>query len=302
MSKRASKSGRRYGSTFAWMSPGRKPSRSPASTAGRVRMIRCTSFSASAAAAIATARKVLPVPAGPMPKVIVCRRIESTYRFWLSVFGATLVLRCRQTTSSRISAGLSCASRAPVTASIVPGATSCPCSIRSTSSSTTVAAVCTSPASPSRVRTLPRRWKSHSSRPRSARRTASSEPASSAATLLSRVSCLRAKMLTHRCADPLAVGAAADLRHQRRHHLAHLPLFAGAGLAHRRVDQLGQLLVGELRRQVARDQLRLEALGARLLGTPRLLVGGGGLEPLLALALEHRDLVALAQLGVLLER
>ena len=35
-------------------------------------------LSASAAAAIATARKVLPVPAGPMPKVIVVARIEST--------------------------------------------------------------------------------------------------------------------------------------------------------------------------------------------------------------------------------
>ena len=41
-------------------------------------MIRWTSRSASAAAAIATARKVLPVPAGPIPKVIVWRRIEST--------------------------------------------------------------------------------------------------------------------------------------------------------------------------------------------------------------------------------
>ena len=45
---------------------------------GRVRMIRLTSRATSAAAAIATARKVLPVPAGPMPKVIVWRRIEST--------------------------------------------------------------------------------------------------------------------------------------------------------------------------------------------------------------------------------
>ena len=33
---------------------------------------------AGAAAAIATARKVLPVPAGPIPKVIVLSRIEST--------------------------------------------------------------------------------------------------------------------------------------------------------------------------------------------------------------------------------
>ena len=26
----------------------------------------------------------MPVPAGPIPKVIVCLRIESTYRFWLT--------------------------------------------------------------------------------------------------------------------------------------------------------------------------------------------------------------------------
>jgi hypothetical protein len=43
MSCSASNSGRRYGSIFAIRSPGRKPRRSPASTAGRVRMIRLTS-------------------------------------------------------------------------------------------------------------------------------------------------------------------------------------------------------------------------------------------------------------------
>src|SRR5215218_277532 len=48
MSYSASKSGRRYGSTFASRSPGRKPRRSPASTAGRVRMMRATCRSCSA--------------------------------------------------------------------------------------------------------------------------------------------------------------------------------------------------------------------------------------------------------------
>ena len=67
-----------YGSTFASTSPGRKPSRSPASTAGRVRMIRPTCRSDSAATASAIARYVLPVPAGPMPKVTVQSRIAST--------------------------------------------------------------------------------------------------------------------------------------------------------------------------------------------------------------------------------
>ena len=78
MSCSASNNGRRYGSTFAIRSPGRNPRRSPASTAGRVRMIRLTSRRLSAAAASATARNVLPVPAGPIPNVIVFWRIEST--------------------------------------------------------------------------------------------------------------------------------------------------------------------------------------------------------------------------------
>ena len=42
MSSSASYSGRRYGSTFACMSPGRKPSDSPASTAGRASTMRRT--------------------------------------------------------------------------------------------------------------------------------------------------------------------------------------------------------------------------------------------------------------------
>ena len=67
-----------YGSTFASTSPGRKPSRSPASTAGLVRMILPTCFSDSAATASAIARYVLPVPAGPMPNVTVQERIAST--------------------------------------------------------------------------------------------------------------------------------------------------------------------------------------------------------------------------------
>ena len=50
----------------------------PASTAGRVRMIRFTFFDCSACTALAIARYVLPVPAGPMPNEIVCLSIDST--------------------------------------------------------------------------------------------------------------------------------------------------------------------------------------------------------------------------------
>src|SRR4051812_12460854 len=284
------------------MSPGRKPSRSPASTAGRVRITRLTSPRERAAAAIATARKVLPVPAGPIPKVIVCLRIESTYPFWLTVFGAIRVLRCCQMTSSRISAGLSCWSSAPVTASIVPGAISWPCSIRSTSSPTTVSAVRTSPASPSRVRTLPRRKRSTSRCPSRVFSTASSEPASSAATVLSIVSCLRAKLLAHRLADPLAVGAAADLRHQHLHDAPHVLRLTGPGLLDGSGDQLRELLFGELGGEVSLDQLRLRLLGLGLLRSVALAQRLGGVEPALALALQRGDLVTLALLLLGLER
>src|SRR5262249_36127522 len=198
----------------------------------------------------------------------------------------TRVLRCCQTTSSRISAGLSCLSRAPVTASIVPGAISWPCSIRSTSSPTTVSAVRTSPASPSRVSTFPRTKRSPSRWPSSVRRTASSERASSAATVLSIVSCLRAKFVAHRLADALAVGAAADLRHQHLHHPTHVLRLVRACLLHRAGDELRQLFVGELLRQIALDQFRLGLLGGRLLVAPPLTQRLGGVEPALALALQ----------------
>ena len=47
---------------------GRNPNDSPASTAGLVKIIRDTSPFLKAAIAITTARKVFPVPAGPIPK------------------------------------------------------------------------------------------------------------------------------------------------------------------------------------------------------------------------------------------
>ena len=54
---------------------------SPASTAGRVRIMRENSLFLSAALATATARKVLPVPAGPTPMTIVFFLIASIYFF-----------------------------------------------------------------------------------------------------------------------------------------------------------------------------------------------------------------------------
>ena len=57
----------------------------------------------------------------------------------------------------------------------------------------------------------------------------------------------------------------------------------------RGVDQLAELLVGDLLGQVALDQLGLGALRGRLLVARRPREGLGRLDPLLALPLEHRD-------------
>src|SRR6266508_921440 len=164
------------------MSPGRKPRRSPASTAGRVRMMRLTSRSAIAATASAIARYVLPVPAGPIANVIVHLRIASTYAFWLTVFGVICVPRWGQTTSSKTSRGSCAASIAARTASTVPGPIACPPSTSSTSSSMTTRASPTFVSSPSRVRRFPRSSSATPSRSRSAWRMPSSIVASSAAT------------------------------------------------------------------------------------------------------------------------
>ena len=59
------------------MSPRKEAEPLTTSTAGRVRMIRATWRSCSAATARAVARVGTPVPAGPMPKVTVQRRIAS---------------------------------------------------------------------------------------------------------------------------------------------------------------------------------------------------------------------------------
>src|SRR5215212_5403494 len=175
------------------MSPGRKPSRSPASTAGRVRMILPTWRSARAATASAIARYVLPVPAGPIAKVTVWSRIASTYCFCMTVFGAIFFPRWRQTTSSNTSRMSSASSMARTTAPTVSGPISWPPSTSSTSSSTTARASETCVASPSIVSTLPRSRIVHWRRSRSASRTPSPTPASSAATSFEtgKLSCTR---------------------------------------------------------------------------------------------------------------
>ncbi|OUD85724.1 hypothetical protein BC477_15055 [Clavibacter michiganensis subsp. michiganensis] len=133
----ASNSGRRYGSILSVSDPGRYPSRSPASTAGRVRMIRSTSLRCSAWTAFAMARYVLPVPAGPMPNTMVFSSMACTYCFWPCVFGRTVRPRdCTMaslSTSDRVRASSSPSRRALV--SISWGSTCCPSSTIATTSS-----------------------------------------------------------------------------------------------------------------------------------------------------------------------
>ena len=70
ISSRASYSGCRYGSILSLISPGRKPSFSPASTAGRESIIFRISLFFSERTANAMLMYVLPVPAGPVAKII----------------------------------------------------------------------------------------------------------------------------------------------------------------------------------------------------------------------------------------
>jgi hypothetical protein len=58
---------------------GQKPEFFPASTAGRVIIILPITLFFSSVTAIATARYVLPVPAGPIPKVITLFLMASIY-------------------------------------------------------------------------------------------------------------------------------------------------------------------------------------------------------------------------------
>ena len=87
MSCNASYSGCRYGSILSFMSPGRKPSFSPASTAGRLRIIFFISLFFSARTARAMAVYVLPDPAGPMANTMSFLAKASTSFSWFSLRG-----------------------------------------------------------------------------------------------------------------------------------------------------------------------------------------------------------------------
>jgi len=87
MSCSASYNGCRYGSILSFISPGRKPSFSPASTAGRLRIIFLISLFFSARTARAMAVYVFPEPAGPMANTISFLAKPSTSFSWFSLRG-----------------------------------------------------------------------------------------------------------------------------------------------------------------------------------------------------------------------
>src|SRR5215510_7675078 len=127
-------------------------------------MIRVTSLACSALTALAIARYVFPVPAGPMQKTIVCWSMASTYRFWLSVLGR--IVRPREDRMSRVSTS---AGRTPdlrrsmgTIRSTAPAVSSAPPASRAVSSSNSSATTAVSAGAPEIVISLPRTWMSAS--------------------------------------------------------------------------------------------------------------------------------------------
>ena len=271
-------------------------------------MIRCTLRSVNAAAAIATARKVLPVPAGPIPKVIVLRADRVDITFLVQRFGGDFgvavapddVVEDRR----RALFGVECAGHRfdgpgrdlvalldqldhlvdhggrllQVTRVAVEGEH--------------VAAQVDfhrqAVAQPAQDRVLGAGELGGDAR---CRGSVAGGPKSQAPSLLRTAALTRLPS-----ARPATFGITADITWP-------ICFCSVAPVSSTAVgDQALELLVGELRRQVGLDQLRLGALGGGLLGPPGALVCLGRLDPFLAFPLQHRDLVAFAQLGVLLQR
>src|ERR1700681_4473567 len=155
------------------MSRGSNRRRSPASTAGLVRMIRSASRAWSAWTASATAKYDLPVPAGPMPKVTTLVAMASVYRFCPAVLGRTVRPRADRSSSVvSTSAGLSSSFTMVMVRPMSPASSRWPCSSSVTSSSNNRPT--RSASSPSMVISLPRTTMCTPSKASSIRRSSSS--------------------------------------------------------------------------------------------------------------------------------
>ena len=126
-----------------------------------------TCLACSDCTALAIARYVLPVPAGPMPNTMVCSSIASTYRFWLSVFGRMVRPRREMMFSPSTWLGDSAADPAgpgsasmPIVRRTASGVITEPDSCSASSSRMVRSAKATSSALPRRVTRLPRTWMS----------------------------------------------------------------------------------------------------------------------------------------------
>lgn len=140
-------------------------------------MMRLTRLFCRAFTAFAIARYVLPVPAGPMPKTMVCLSIASTYRFWLTVFGRMVRPREDRMSRDRTSAGRSVAIRSMwMLRSTASGDSSAPEPTNSISSSKRRTTTPLSSGLPVMVISLPRTWMSALKAPSMTRRSSSPDP------------------------------------------------------------------------------------------------------------------------------
>src|SRR3954447_5997227 len=217
--------------------------------------------------------------------------------------------RWRQITSSRTSRMSSAWPIAWRTASTVAASIRWPPPTSSTSSSTTARASATSGSSPSIVSWFPRRRIVAGSRRRSASRIPSPMPASSVATSFGTETTSRnglsvgrgaglrrlRELLACDLADGGAVRAARDLRHDVGHDPAEVTEARGAHLGDHVVDDLLELLLGERLGHELLEHLALVVLVLGLLLAPAGAKGVGCLDALLALALQHLELLVVVQ-------
>src|SRR5581483_10708556 len=203
----------------------------------------------------------------------------------------------------------------------------------------TARASATRRSSPSSVSWLPLRRIVQLSRSRSAPSTPSPTPASSAATSfeIERTSCnadslgptpsdgrrprrlpvsfaadqprrrcavASGQLLANQLADRGAVGTAGDLRHHVCHHPAEVAHARRTHLGDHVVDDPLELLLGQRLGHELLEHCELRLLGQRLLLSPARAEGLRRLQPPLALALEHLQLLLVAQraLQLLLRR
>src|SRR4029077_4832594 len=209
------------------------------------------------------------------------------------------------TTSCRTSTARPSASSTPMIASTVCWPTGKPCSTRPVSSSRSRRTCATAASLPSAMTSLPRsetRAPARSATPSSSR--SRSAPSSWASALsignvsvattpwYSRVALTSSgTSLGDAGADTLlhalAVGPAGRQRHGLAHDLPHVAGPLRPDLRDRALHDRVEVLVRQLRREVALDQRGLGLLGRSAVGVPRVLERLGRLAPALQLATQH---------------